>query len=69
MVGIYHPHFSWEKYMWEYAICERTWNDLMNESSLNHFGEDGWELVQVLKSGPREAERQYIFKRLKDKTA
>lgn len=55
--------------MWEYAICERTWNELMNESSLNNFGKDGWELVQVIKSGPRESERQYIFKRPKGKNA
>ena len=51
--------------MWEYAICERTWNNLMDESSMNNFGKDGWELVQIIKAGPREAERQYIFKRLK----
>lgn len=59
------PAIFVEKCMWEYAICERTWNNLMDESSMNNFGKDGWELVQVIKAGPREAERQYIFKRLK----
>lgn len=51
--------------MWEYAICERTWNSLMDEASLNGFGAHGWELIQIIKTGPREADRQYVFKRPK----
>lgn len=51
--------------MWEYAVCERSWVHTMDEGSLNNFGKDGWELIQILKTGNSDTELQYIFKRPK----
>ncbi len=53
--------------MWEYAICERVWSMPMDESSLNNFGKDGWELINILKTGDRDTMIQYVFKKPKSK--
>lgn len=49
----------------EYKIVEDYYHDFEPESFLNEFGEDGWELVQVIKDPESFSglKYQYYFKR------
>lgn len=51
------------KTKWEYKLAANT---VLMTVELNRYGEDGWELVQVLPSGePNNHQMDYWFKRSK----
>lgn len=56
---------AYAKTSWEYRIVN---SDGISESGLNQLGMDGWELVQFIRTDPREVRElggKWIFKRPK----